>query len=153
MLCAEISQYSFNLSKVKKMIEVNEAEVGYYRQRVDEMKQETIREYKLVDSLKQELAREKIVLKNTNEYDRIAETINKYSSRAELQRYIIDYYWCLSKLDREIDVFQNEAANLVLKQGQIVKLVDSHKKTISENFASLSDIIEYISDDIKRQSK
>lgn len=75
------------------MIEVNEAEVGYYRQRIDEMRQETIREYDTVDSLKQELAQEKIVLKNKIEYDRITETIDKYSSRTELQRYIKGFFW------------------------------------------------------------
>lgn len=75
------------------MIEVNELEGNHYRQKIEEMKLETASEYETVDSLKQVLAREKVVVRNKEEYDRIAETINKYPTRSELQRYTMTWHF------------------------------------------------------------
>lgn len=86
MLAYEAQLFEMNLAKVHKMAEVNEGEAEHYREKKKEYLQTIEKEKSRVQFLKVDLLIEKENVKFKEEYDQIANLINKYPTRSELFR-------------------------------------------------------------------
>lgn len=89
LVYAEVIQFEFNLRKIEKMIDANNAEIQYYQREQTKLDQEICTGVKEIENLKETLLMEQTNRTNKIEYDQIAESILTLAPRNELERYII----------------------------------------------------------------